>query len=303
MRARIPADVEMPDRIVGGLTLRQLVIVAADVLGLWSLFLVLQPRVPLGLAAAVSMPVAVLGLAAVAVRPAGLPAERFVLHAIRHLVGSKKMVPAPEGIPTNRLPGIPSGKDLAPARLPVEGVGADGTICLGASGQSIVCKASSLNFHLRSEGEQRTLVAGFARVLNCLEGPAQFLVRSEQADAAELVHCLEERARLLPNKALSGACLEYAGFLESLTCDRRVLNRSVLVCLRDHNPGQEGRERLKRRAEDMSWLLRAIGLRLAPCDGQQAARIIRRGTDPGTPSPAACCCPLDEPVRAAAGWR
>jgi hypothetical protein len=110
---------------------------------------------------------------------------------------------------------------------------------------------------------------------------------------------LQERARFLPNNALSRACLEYAGFLGAVTSDREVLNRSVLVCLRDHKSGEEGGGRLKRRAEEMSSLLRAIGIRLSSCDGQEASRIIRRAADPEMPLPAPSCPPPDEPVRGA----
>lgn len=44
MKARIPADVDMPDRIFFGLTFRQISIVALDAFIVWALFVLLANR-------------------------------------------------------------------------------------------------------------------------------------------------------------------------------------------------------------------------------------------------------------------
>ena len=201
------------------------------------------------------------------------------------------MVPVTEAIPRDGPAGGADIKQVLPLAIPVEDISEDGTIDLGSLGRAVISRASSLNFRLRSEAEQRVLVDGFARVLNSLEGPAQFLIRSERAEISELLQSLEESIRTLPNQALGTPSLQYARFLRTITSDREVLSRSILVCLKDHRSNDGDPGRLKRRTEEMSSLLREIGVRLTPMDGQQACRAVRRAADPTAPSHPIGCLP------------
>lgn len=291
MKARIPADVEMPDQIFAGLSIRQLAIVATDLLVLWSMFEVLGSRSSAVIVAILGAPIAAAGLVAVTVRPAGIAAESFLLHGLRHLVGAKTMVPATEAIPTDGPTLGTVINRLRPLAFPVEDISEDGTINLGSLGRAVISRASSLNLRLRSEAEQRALVDGFAKVLNSLEGPAQFLIRSERADATELLKSLEESIRTLPNQALGTASMHYARFLRTITSDREVLSRSILVCLKDHRSNDGDAGRLNRRTDEMSSLLREIGVRLSPLDGQQACLAVRRAADPSVPLHPHGCLP------------
>src|SRR6266567_8036909 len=86
-----------------------------------------------------------------------------------------------------------------PLALPARGIDPDGLVDLDGDGMALACRASTVNFALRTPDEQQALVAAFARVLHALTGPVQLVVRSERADLARLVSDLDEGAGGLPH--------------------------------------------------------------------------------------------------------
>lgn len=152
---------------------------------------------------------------------------------------------------------------------------------LGDDGAVAICRASSLNFALRSETEQRALIEGLARLLNALDAPLLFLVRSNRVDLRGLIEGIEERARGLPHPALETAAREHAGFLRSLGARRDALSRQVLLCFRE--PGgspEEAASRLGHRVEEAAALLRGLGVRLVRLEGAEATDLLSRAADP-----------------------
>lgn len=240
MRVRVPTDVDMADRIFAGLTARQLAILGGHGLLLLALYVTLGERIPLPLLGVVAVPVCLLGLLWATTSAEGTTWERIGVAALRHFARPRRRVLAPEGIP--ELPAW-AGEigALAPLEFPAQGASPDGHVDLGDEGAAAICRASSVNFALRSETEQRALVEGFARLLNALDAPVQFLVRSNRVDIRGMVEVIEERAGGLPHPALEAAALEHAGFLRSLGARRDALSRQVLLCFRE--PGAVPRRR------------------------------------------------------------
>jgi PrgI family protein len=231
VRVRVPADVDMADRIFAGLTARQLAILGAHGLVLLGLYAVLGKRVPLPALGVGAIPVCLVGLVWATTSPEGTTWERMALGAVRHFVKPRRLVLAPEAVPESpawmRERGV-----LAPLDFPVSAA-ADGHVALGADGAVAICRASSLNFALRSETEQEALIDGFGRLLNALDAPVSFLVRSNRADLRGLIEAIEERSVGLPHPHLEAAAREHAAFLRSLAARRDVLARRVLVCFRE----------------------------------------------------------------------
>jgi hypothetical protein len=280
MRVRVPADVDMADRIFAGLTARQLAILGGHGLLLMLLYVTLGSRVPLPLFGVVAVPIALFGLLWATTSLDGTTWERVGVAALRHFGRPRRRVLAPEGIAP--LPAWASGGAgaVAPLELPFEGASRDGHVELGAEGVAAICRASSINFALRSEGEQQALVEGFARLLNALDAPVQFLVRSNRADLRSVVDAIEEGAPGLPHPGLEAAAREHATFLRSLAARRDVLSRQVLLCFRQ--PGGAMEERLTaldHRIEEAAALLRGLGVRLARLDGAQAAELLAAAAD------------------------
>jgi hypothetical protein len=280
MKVRVPADVDMADRIFAGLTARQLAILGGHALLLVLLYVTMGPRFPLPLFGVVAAPITLVGLLWATTSSDGTTWERIAVAALRHFGRPRRQVLAPEGIAP--LPAWASGAAgaVAPLELPFEGTSRDGHVELGAEGIAAICRASSINFALRSEAEQQALVDGFARLLNALDAPVQFLVRSNRADLRSFVDAIEEGAPRLPHPGLEAAAREHAAFLRSLADRRDILSRQALLCFRE--PGGAAEERLTRldhRVEEAAALLRGLGVRLARLDGDQAAELLAAASD------------------------
>jgi hypothetical protein len=242
-------------------------------------------RIPLPLFAAVAVPVALVGLLWATTSPEGTTWERIGLAALRHFRTPRRRVLAPEGV-AESPDWLFAVDQVAPLDLPAEGV-PDGHVDLGTHGAAAVCRATSLNFALRSEAEQLALVEAFARLLNALDAPVQFLVRSGRADLRAVVEALEERAGGLPHPALEEAAREHAAFLASLGSRRDVLERQVLVCFREPPGGsaEEAAARLDHRVEEAAALLRGMGVRLSRLEADEATELLVRASDPEAAPP------------------
>lgn len=268
---RIPADVDRPDRLVAGLSARQLCILAAAGLVLAGAWAATRTWLPAPVFIVAAAPAASVAVVLAIGRRDGLPADRLALAAIRHARSNRRLVPAPEGIPDLSL-GTPRVAPPAALDLPVDDVGADGTLNLGDAGAALVCKASSLNFALRTDAEQKAVVAGFGRWLNSLTEPIQILVRAERVDVAAAVAGLHHCASTLASVELERAAIDHAAFLAELAGRRDVLRRSVLVVFRAERPGNP--EALARRAADAAASLGAAGITLAALPEVEARAVL-----------------------------
>ncbi len=284
--ARIPADVERPDRLLAGLTARQLAVLAAAAGLAWGVGALARALAPLPVAAALAWPVVVAGLALAVGRRDGLGLDRLLLAAWRQQRAPHRMVPAPEGVrpPPAWLPAAPgAGAPPAPLALPVRGLDSDGVLDLGPDGVAVVCRASSLTFGLRTEAEQAALVAVFARFLHAIAPPVgvQVLVRAVPADLAGMRAAVERAAGGLPHPALERAAREHAAFLGALAARRDVLSREILVVFRQPTPaGDAAAEVLGRCAEQAAALLAAAGITLRRLGGAQTTAALARSASP-----------------------
>jgi len=286
-RVRVPADVERPDRVLAGLTARQLALLAGAAVALWAAYLATRRAVSPAAFVAAALPLGAVALFLAVGRVEGAPADRVLAAAWRQWQAPARLVPAPDGAPPP--PAFVAGRPgplPAPLRLPLRAIGADGVADLGADGQALLARASSVTFSLRTAGEQEALVAGFARWLNSLTEPVQLLVRAEPVDLAPMVAALLDAAPGLPHPALEEAARDHARFLCDLGRGHTLLRREVLVVLRE--PGTPGAaERLARRAEEATAALAGAGVALAVLDGPQAAACLARAVDPGAAAPPA----------------
>ena len=99
MRVRVPADVDMADRIFAGLTARQLAILGAHGLVLLALYAVLGERLPLPVLGVVAVPVCLLGLVWATTSPEGRRGSRWRGALCATSPKPRRRVLAPEAIP------------------------------------------------------------------------------------------------------------------------------------------------------------------------------------------------------------
>lgn len=280
MRFRLPANIDMPDRIVAGLTFRQLVILAIDALVIWGLFLALGSSLPPAVLISMGVVMGAAGLALATSTPEGLGIEKLLLLAARFFRTPKQQVVAPEGIPESGL--APSA---APIRLPINGLTEDGYVDLGRQGRAAICRATGINLTLRSEKEQSALIEAFSRFLNSLDGPVQILVVSRPVDLKRLIGEMAEGAAALEHPALRRAAGEHIAFLKNLTGDRNARRRELLICFRSSLETPEAEMQLRRRVEQAQGLLRGLGIALHPLQTEEAAACVSAVADPEQTSP------------------
>ncbi|MFC5188032.1 PrgI family protein [Actinomadura harenae] len=292
--ARIPADVEMPDKVLAGLTGRQLLILGATGgLVAW-VYLLAQGRVPVVVIAALLIPLTALGFALALGRRDGLSLDRLALHGIRHALQGKVRVPAPEGIAPYPSWCRLRGQLPAPLDLPVRAIRQDGAMGLADGGTAVLVQAGTVSFTLRTAAEQESLVALFGRWLNSLDSPVQILIQSRSADLSDLTTELEESARDLAHPALEQAARDHAAYLDDLSRSRDLLTRRVLVVIRDQPTGEtplhrQARTRnvsatvAMRRAEDAVRALAALGIGAVVLDAEACTEVLADSLSPGQP--------------------
>ncbi|WP_412740800.1 PrgI family protein [Krasilnikovia sp. MM14-A1259] len=235
---------EREDRIAFGMTGRQLTILTVAALVLYAAWTALARVVHPLVFVAAAVPILGTAFFLAVGRRDGISLDRWLLAGIRHRRARHQLVPAegpiapaPAWVTTTRGPGdrLPLP---APLRLPATGITADGLIDLGSDGTTGLVAASTVAFGLRTPAEQNGLVAGFARWLHSLDGPAQILVRAQRVDLTHVADRILAHAPNLPHPALDEAARSHAAFLDELAARRELLHRHVTVAVRStRSPG------------------------------------------------------------------
>ncbi|MFI0411203.1 PrgI family protein [Actinomadura sp. 3N508] len=315
MSVKIPADVDQPDKILYGLTARQLAILggtAAVVLWVWLTF---QAVAPFPVLVAVVIPVAAGGFVLAVARRDGMGLDRYAAAALAFMRNPKARVSAGE-----RVQAPPSwcrmrGTLPAPLRLPVRTVRQDGVVELAGGGVAVIVRAGTVAFSLRTPGEQASLVAGFGRWLNSLDAPVQLLVQARPVDLSRLADHLIAHAPGLQDPALEQAAAEHAAFLTEIGAAHDLLVRQVLIVISGvtdcpatsaapswprRKRGSTGRDAgaqvALRRAADAVQSLATLGVTAEILDADACVTVLTESLSPGESRPVDNAAP-DELIR------
>jgi len=283
-RVRMPADVEREDKILAGLTARQLVIIASPGLCLWLLYQAVGHLVPPLVLMAVAVPVMGAAVAAALVQRDGLSLDRLALAALRFLRSAKRRAtdagsaaPVPSWVDA-RTPPLPS-----PLNLPVRSISDEGVADLAEHGCAVLVSCSTVSFALRTPSEQAGLVNGFASYLNSLNTPVQLVVRAESIRLDPLVDALDQTAPQLPHMALERAARDHADFLAGLAQSRDLLRRQIVLVVREGGGNAaHAATTARRRAEDAIRALAAAGSRARVLTGPEVFAVLTSATDPSS---------------------
>ncbi|GAA4469256.1 PrgI family protein [Phytohabitans houttuyneae] len=284
-QARIPADVDTPDKVIYGLTAPQMAILAVAAAAGYGLYQAVGHLLPAPLLVAVVIPLA--GATAVLAlgRRDGLAMQMWLLSALRHIHGPKRLVPASAGsgqpVPGWAPPATPPVR-VAALRLPAQAISQAGVIEVGARAVALVA-CSTVNIGLRTSAEQHALIGGYGRWLNSLTAPVQIVISTQRVDLASHAQRIAETAQSMPIPALAEAALDYAAFLDELAARTDPLCRTVTIAVtadRDHGGGTE----VLRRAEHTATALAALGAQTRVLDGGRAAAVLTCAVDPYIPT-------------------
>ncbi|WP_412538699.1 PrgI family protein [Longispora sp. K20-0274] len=286
VRAKMPADIDAPDKILYGLTFRQMAILAVAgtvIYAGWHALHTVAPM-PVLLAAAVVVGGVTFGLAVG--RRDGLALDVWLLRGVRHSRAPRALASAGAGDTATVPDWVDAGETKitfpAPLKLPAEAIDRDGQIHLGGTTAGIVA-ATSLNLGLRSHSEQHAAVDAFGRWLNSLNAPVQITVSAQPVDLASHAAVLADGAEDLPHPALSAACADHAEFLAELAAHRDPLRRQVLITCRGLG-ADTGEHAARRRADDAARALQALGVTTRVLDGAGATAALAAAADPYRPA-------------------
>ncbi|MEV4201924.1 PrgI family protein [Micromonospora globbae] len=282
-RARMPADVDAPDKVVYGLTFRQLGTLAVAALafyGAWRLLHDLVPPLVL-VGAAVVLGGLVIGI--VVGRRDGLPLDVWLLAAVAHARAPRALSTTDTTSTTPDWVQAPKSRVMLPAplRLPADAIDDSGQIRLGGARAAVVA-ATSVNLALRTPDEQAALVEVFGRWLNSLSTPTQIVVSAQPVDLHSAARTLSQAKDGLPHPALADAAADHARFLDDLANRRDPLRRQVLIVTRT-SPGERGDHAARRRAENTVRALSGLGVTARVLDGPAVTAAIAAAADPYRP--------------------
>ncbi|MGH3857045.1 MAG: PrgI family protein [Pseudonocardiaceae bacterium] len=251
---RIPADVDMPDRLIGPLTARQVAILAVTGLVLYTVWTLTRTVMPIPAFLALAIPLAASAAVLALGQRDGISLDRMLLAAIRQRITPRHRVATPDGVHPapewlsaqatattttcragNNRPAAAREAQISRSalRLPAEAVTDTGVIDLGSDGLALVAVASTVNFALRTSTEQENLIAGFGRYLHSLAAPVQILIRAHRLDLSTQITELRQGSVGLAHPALQTAALEHAEFLTHLREQNDLLRRQVLLIFRE----------------------------------------------------------------------
>lgn len=283
IRAKIHADVEAPDKILYGLTARQVTILAAAALAAYLMWRAGAGRLPTPVLATALIPLTAAAAVLALGRRDGLSFDRWLLAALRAARAPRRLVPAATGIaaPPRWAPAATAAAaDPAPTvlRLPAHAITETGAIDLGGNTHAALVAVSTVNIGLRTGEEQAAMLGGFARWLHALTGPTQIVVSTRRVDLATQADRVLDAAQALPNPALADTACDYAAFLLDLAEQRDPLWRTVTIA---HTAtGRHADRDAIRQAEHTASALSALGAATRVLDGGTVTGVLAAAVDP-----------------------
>jgi len=92
----------------------------------------------------------------------------------------------------------------------------DNVLVLKNGGMRAILQTSSVNFNLKSEPEQQSIIISYQGFLNTLEFPIQIVVRSKKLDIQKYLENLEVVAEKQMNPLLKKETFEYKEYIKKL---------------------------------------------------------------------------------------
>jgi len=92
----------------------------------------------------------------------------------------------------------------------------DNVVVLKNGGLRAILQTSSVNFNLKSEDEQNSIIYSYQNFLNSLDFPIQIVIQSRKLDIDKYVETVRETAAKHENPLLKQQTLEYAEYIQKL---------------------------------------------------------------------------------------
>jgi len=105
----------------------------------------------------------------------------------------------------------------------------DNIVILKNGSLRTVIEVSSINFELRSEGEQVATLQNFQRFLNSTDFPLQIVVNSRRLDIEDYIKLIETTAESLTSELLKIQAAEYSKFIKELAELSNIMSKKFYI--------------------------------------------------------------------------
>jgi hypothetical protein len=107
----------------------------------------------------------------------------------------------------------------------------DGVIVLKNGNMRSIILASSLNFALKSQDEQNSILFQFQNFLNSLDFPIQIFVQSKKLDIRPYIALLEDRYKEQQTELMKIQVREYIEFIKAFVESTNIMSKSFFVVI------------------------------------------------------------------------
>jgi len=105
----------------------------------------------------------------------------------------------------------------------------DDVVVLKNGGLRAILQTSSVNFNLKSEDEQNSIIFAYQGFLNSLDFPIQICVQSRKLDIDKYIENVKETAAKHENPLLKQQTLEYADYIQKLIEYADIMEKNFYV--------------------------------------------------------------------------
>lgn len=107
----------------------------------------------------------------------------------------------------------------------------DGIVILKDGGMRSIIMASSLNFALKSQEEQNSIIFQFQNFLNSLDFTVQIFVQSKRLDIRPYLALLEDRYKEQGSELMKIQTREYIEFIRNFTENTSIMTKSFFIVI------------------------------------------------------------------------
>ncbi len=176
----------------------------------------------------------------------------------------------------------------------------DGIIILKDGGLRMVFLASSINFALKSEGEQNAIIVRYQGFLNSITFPVQILMQSRKLDLEKYLEKLKVRLKQETNELIQLQINDYILYIRKLVTVANIMEKKFFIVLPYSPPKVQARgmfdklfnptkniapsfsqdefkkykEEMIQRANTVSSELGSIGVKVVPLSTQQVIELL-----------------------------
>lgn len=130
--------------------------------------------------------------------------------------------------PSNGTSISSSAQNATQRFLPIGDIRND-TLVLKDGGMRAILKTTAVNFNLKSEDEQNSLIYAYQSFLNTLEFPIQIVIRSQKLDIDGYLEYLKQKAQKQQNPLLRRQSFDYIAYVKKLVEYADIMEKNFYI--------------------------------------------------------------------------